>query len=403
MPEVLADTARSLFEFARGASLRMPADVRFGAACFNELPAAVRSAGGARRVFVLTGGRSADRLGLRARVTELLGGTAEAIRAHPDVSGEPTARSVDAAAARARRFRPDLVVAAGGGSVLDTAKAVAALATNPGAVEDYLEGAARRRPLARDPLPCIAAPTTAGTGTEMTRNAVVLSAAQGCKRSLRDERLLPRAALVDPALTLTLPAAVTAAGGMDAVTQLIESCLTARRTPAATELACRALRGVREALPAAVREPGDLDARTRMSLAASASGICLANAGLAMAHGIAAALGALHGVPHGVACGLLLPHTLRFNRDACEEPLAAALAAFLGRRRPAGDTIDAGIAAIEALNRDLGIPPDLTHLRLRPAEVERVARASSGSSMAGNPVPLNDAPEETLGFLLTLC
>jgi alcohol dehydrogenase class IV len=243
-------------------------------------------------------------------------------------------------------------------------------------------------------------PTTAGTGAEATRNAVIAAPDAGVKRSMRFDGMLPAVALLDPALTLSVPRAATAAGGLDTLTQLLEVCISAKRKPAVTALALQTLPLVRNALPACCEHPENLAARSAMLLASFISGVGLANAGLAMAHGISAALGALHGVPHGLACGILLPATLRYNRSACEPELAAALASFLNECTVAGASIETGIAEIERLQRQIGVPGDLRHLRLDAAALQKIAAGSMGSSMSGNPLPMN--PENTLAFLQTI-
>jgi alcohol dehydrogenase class IV len=187
---------------------------------------------------------------------------------------------------------------------------------------------------------------------------------------------------------------------MDALTQLIEACISTRRRVEVSALAHRALRYPLDALPRCVETPGDRAARAAMSMAASISGICLANTGLAMTHGIAAALGAWHGVPHGTACGIVLPHALRFLRDACTKDLAYALTAFLGESAADGDTIDRGILAIEDLGRRLGVPPDLKHLNLTGEQTDTLAKASIGNSMRGNPIPMT--PDAVLAFIRKL-
>lgn len=368
--------------------LRRPATIRFGINAFHDLGALARALGGAGPVLVIAGARWTRDHEFRAFLEQQFTGPTPRTLHYAACPGEPEAPCVDGVAGLARRIRPGLVVALGGGSSLDLGKAIAALATNPGSIEDYLEGPAGARPLAEPPLPVLAAPTTAGTGSEMTRNAVIGSVRQGAKRSLRDERLIPRIALIDPALTCTAPRAVTAASGMDALTQLIECCISRRRAPEVSALAHGTLRGVPAALRRCWTCPTDLDARALMSAAASISGACLANSGLAMAHGIAAALGARHGVPHGLACGVLLPHTLRWNRDAVESELAAALAAMLEEPAPTPGVIDRGIAEIERLLADLELPPDLRYLNLTAADLDALAEASMGRSLSGNPVDL---------------
>jgi alcohol dehydrogenase class IV len=384
--------SKKLVDEIRAAGLKAPARIIFGVGVFAQLEKLARELAGGKPVFIITAPFLAPQAEALLRV---LPGEVFA-----RVEGEPTVALADAAAEQARRLQPGLVISLGGGSVMDTGKAVAALAVNPGSVRDYLEGLGQRTALAAAPLPHIAVPTTAGTGAEATRNAVIAAPDAGVKRSMRFDGMLPAVALLDPALTLSVPRAATAAGGLDTLTQLLEVCISAKRKPAVTALALQTLPLVRNALPACCEHPENLAARSAMLLASFISGVGLANAGLAMAHGISAALGALHGVPHGLACGILLPATLRYNRSACEPELAAALASFLNECTVAGASIETGIAEIERLQRQIGVPGDLRHLRLDAAALQKIAAGSMGSSMSGNPLPMN--PENTLAFLQTI-
>ena len=410
MTTAIEEVAATALTEIRRLGLKAPARILFGAGGMAQAGILASELAGGHSALVLTCSAlmaptgAADRLLARLRAH---GVTAEVIS---DMDREPTVAMVDAAAARARAIRPGLIVSLGGGSVMDGAKAVAALAVNEGSAVEYLEGLGHRTQLAHPPLPHLAIPTTAGTGAEATRNAVIAAPDQGGKKSMRFDGLLPAVALLDPELTRSVPRAATAAGGLDTLTQLIEACISRKRTPAATALAHRGLRLVPAALPACYARPEDLAARSAMMLASFLSGVCLANAGLAMAHGIAAALGALHNVPHGLACGILLPATLRYNRPACAPELAAALAAYLNRDAPrnpeataamtADSVIDAGLAAIATLQRRLDVPADLRHLQLNDHALQRLAAMSMGSSMSGNPVPMD--PERTLAFLRAL-
>ncbi|MBM4155808.1 MAG: iron-containing alcohol dehydrogenase [Lentisphaerae bacterium] len=395
---VLQAAERAL-DLAHDRGLRIPCSVVFESGAYGHLGRYLTPLSPAGPILVVAG-RFARDPALRAFIEDQFCGHEVRSVHYAPVAGEPTCETIGAHAALARRIRPQLVLGVGGGSSIDSAKAVAALLTNDGPVEDYLEGLGRERRLECSPALCVAVPTTAGTGAEMTRNAVVACPRRRFKRSLRDDRMVPSLALIDPDLTLALPAEPTAAGGMDAITQLIEACISAKRRPETTELAESVLSLPLGALPRCIEDPSDRASRAAMSLAASASGICLANAGLAMAHGIAAALGAWHGMPHGLACGILLPHTLRHNRGACPDAMASALAAFLGEDAPRGDTIDRGIDAVDRLNVRIGIPPDLRHLRLSPAQLDTLAEASLGSSMQGNPVPMT--AESTRTFLASI-
>jgi len=404
LPAIEAQAAAALADI-RHAGLQAPARVLFGCGQFAAAGALARELAGGRAALLLT-----------CRAVPALAAAADRLRAdlsRPAVAAtlldvpaqEPTTEGVDAAAAQARALQPGLIISLGGGSIMDTGKAVAALAVNPGAAAEYLEHVGHRTGLEQPPLPHLAIPTTAGTGAEATRNAVLLAPGQGGKRSLRHAGLLPAAAVLDPELTRSVPRGATAAGGLDTLTQLIEACISRQRAPAVTALAHRGLRLVRAALPACCARPDDLPARSAMLLASFISGVCLANAGLAMAHGIAAALGALHHVPHGLACGILLPATLRYNWAACAPELAAALTAYRHLDAPASAAeedavIEAGLSAIEELQRRLGVPGDLRHLRLDAPALERLAAASMGSSMTGNPRPMD--PAATLAFLRTV-
>ena len=394
-------TASELIDLVRSAELAAPAVIRFGPGVMASMGAFLGREIPRGPVICIVDGQSAELSGIVPRVTAILQTENTTVLETIYVSGEPTVSRVDEIAAQVRERPPAWTLAVGGGSVIDTGKAVSALATNPGSVKDYLEGVGRGFTVANDPLPFVAVPTTSGTGAEMTKNAVIADHDQGFKKSMRDARMIPRIALLDPEQTRTVPAAVTAAAGMDAVTQLIEPCITAKRSPAVSELAGLALRGTREALPRCCREPDNLDARSTMALASGMSGVCLANAGLALVHGIASGLGGLHPVAHGLICGILLPHALRYNRDACKPELGEALRQFLGEDDITGDTIDRGITALERLQVETGVPRDLALLGLDEDQVRQIATASMGSSMTGNPIPMT--PESTLEFLRPIC
>ena len=394
-------TADALIARVRSAGLLAPAAIRFGAGTRSSIGDLLGREVPRGPVVCIVDGQSARQSGIASTLTELLQREDVPLLDTISVSGEPTVARVDEIAARVRELDPAWILAAGGGSVIDTGKAASALATNPGSVGDYLEGVGQGFTVQEDPLPLVALPTTSGTGAEMTKNAVIADHGQGFKKSMRDARMIPTAAILDPELTRTVPAAVTAAAGMDAITQLIEPCITIKRSAATSELAGLALRGTREALPRCCRQPDDLEARSTMALASGMSGVCLANAGLALVHGIASGLGGLHPIAHGLICGILLPHTLRTNRDACEPELGEALRQFLGEEKVSADTIDRGIAALDALQVETGVPRDLAFLKLDEAQVREIAECSMGSSMSGNPIPMT--PESTFEFLGPIC
>jgi alcohol dehydrogenase class IV len=371
------------FEFATAGR------IVFGAGCAAELGSMVASLG--RRALVVTGA-TPERW---RNLTERISGAMVACTACC-VPGEPSVELVRRESETAREARCDVVVAIGGGSVIDAGKALAALLTNPGDPMDYLEVIGRGLPIEKAAAPLVAVPTTAGAGSEATRNAVLASAEHGVKASMRSAGMLPRVALVDPELALGLPGAITASTGLDAITQLIEPYVSTRAN-LMTDLYCvEGLRQAAKALPRAFENGADLEARTAMSWASLLGGMALANAGLGAVHGFAAAVGGMFPAPHGAVCAALLPHVLERNVEALHEraPRSQALARYeeaarLVTGQPHATAADAAWWA-EEMCRMLEIPPlsaygvAAGHV---PALVENAARASS---MKANPVPLTD-------------
>jgi len=289
----------------------------------------------------------------------------------------------------ARSVAADVVVAIGGGGAIDAAKAIAALATNPRDVLDYLEVVGQGCPLTVAPLPVVAVPTTAGTGSEVTRNSVLGVPEHGVKVSLRSPFMLPRVALVDPALTKDLPPAPTAATGLDALTQLIEPYVSSRANPLVDGLCVTGISRVDEALRTSCRTPHDMEAREAMALASLLSGMALANAGLGAVHGFAAPIGGRFNAPHGAVCAALLPHVCAANLAALEarEPHHPARARYgtIARLVMADDraAVHDLVPALRALVADLGIPP-LAAYGIGSADVDvLVDHASRSSSMKG--------------------
>ncbi len=348
------------------------------------------AAGLGTRAMVVRGGRHLDASRTIARLEALLGDHGVEPVFHT-VRGEPDVEAVDAAAAAARDARCDLVIGIGGGSALDAAKAVAGLLTNDGGALDYMEVVGRGRTIERPAAPLVAVPTTAGTGTEVTRNAVVTSRERSFKASMRSPHLVPAVALVDPALTDFMPRRVTAATGLDALTQLVEAHVTRRANPITDALSLEGCTLAARSLVRACDNGDDREARDDMALAALMSGLCLANAGLGAVHGFAAPLGAAFPVPHGVACAALLPHVMDANVQALRRTDDGGpalerydrVAAALG----AGDALGA-VALARELAARLEIPP-LSRYGIGEGDVDvLVERAERASSMKGNPVTL---------------
>jgi alcohol dehydrogenase class IV len=298
------------------------------------------------------------------------------------LDGEPTVS--DAKEAAAAKY--DLVIGFGGGSVIDLAKAAAALMTNPGDPLDYLEVIGKGLPLKNRPAPCIAIPTTAGTGAEVTKNAVLASPEHKVKVSMRHPLMIPDLAIIDPECTLSMPPAVTAATGLDALTQLLEAFISKKANPM-TDGFCR------EGLPRAVRslrrafENGsDIKAREEMALASLFGGLALANAGLGAVHGFAGPIGGMFNVPHGMVCAALLPHVMKANLAAMDD--LSRLEEF--GRITGGETAEDGINWLAGLCRDLQVPP-LSALGIAKNDfLAIVEKSKNSSSMKGNPVELTE-------------
>ena len=314
--------------------------------------------------------------------------------------GEPQIGGVERGVAAARGAGCDVIVGVGGGSAIDAAKAVAGVLGNGGEVLDYMEVIGRGRPVTRPAVPWVAVPTTAGTGAEVTRNAVVGDPGRKFKASLRSELLLARVALVDPELGVSVSPEVTASSGMDALCQLIESYTSLNAQPMTDALAMQGVRLAARSLRRAVADGGDLQAREDMALAALLSGITLTNAGLGAVHGFAAPLGANFPIPHGTICAALLPHVMAANvaalRAQFSEHSVLDRYAEIGRHLALGHagrdgaSPEGAVDAAGALVEELRIPRLGTFGLTRREVPEMVALAKKASSMRYNPVVLSD-------------
>ncbi|MFA5193612.1 MAG: iron-containing alcohol dehydrogenase [Verrucomicrobiia bacterium] len=360
-------------------------------------PGALREAGPVAKAFgkraLVVTGRSAGRAKPLLRVLRAAGVKCATF----PVAGEPTTVSVREGAQRARDERCDVIIGFGGGSALDAAKAIAALLTNGGDLLDYLEVIGRGKPITLPSAPCIAIPTTAGSGAEVTRNAVIGSPQYRVKVSLRSPLILPRVAIVDPILTHHLPRQVTANSGLDALSQLIEPFVSAKANPMTDALCRSGMQRVARSLRRACEDGNDAAAREDMSLASLLGGLSLANAGLGAVHGFAAPLGGMFPAPHGAVCARLLPRVMEVNIRALRE------------RRPGSETLrrydevaqlltgnlrataDDGVAWVSELCEALEIAP-LGVCGVKPRHfLALVEKASAASSMKGNPILLSQS------------
>jgi alcohol dehydrogenase class IV len=362
--------------------------ILFGAGQALEIAPAAAAMG--RRALLVTGASRERAAPIAGRIE------AAGVACAPfTVPGEPTVETIRGGAAYARGERCDLVISIGGGSAIDAGKALAAMLANPGDPLDYLEVIGGGRALERPSAPFIAVPTTAGTGSEVTRNAVLASPERQVKASLRSPWMLPRLAVVDPELTLDLPRSITASTGLDALTQLIEPYVSVRANPMTDVFCVEGIRRAAAALPRVWENGRDREARTEMAWASLLGGLALANAGLGAAHGIAAPVGGMFPAPHGAVCAAVLPHVMDANIESlrARAPESEALRRYdtvarLLTGRPQAAAED-GARWVESLSRGLEIPP-LSAYGVGAADIPLLAgKAASASSMKANPIVLS--------------
>jgi alcohol dehydrogenase class IV len=368
-----------------GFDLALPARISFGAGRADELPGIVAALGA--RVLVVTGSTP-------ARVEHLLA----PLRAGADalaivtVAGEPSVDDARAATSAGVSIDAAVVVAIGGGSPIDLAKATAMLLANGGDPLDYIEVVGRGQPITRPSVPVVAVPTTAGTGSEVTANAVLGVPDGRVKASLRHASMIPRHALVDPALTLDCPPAVTAAAGMDALIQCLEPYVSNRANPLTDGWARTGLMAAGRSLRPAFENGADLAARTDMALCSLMGGLALANAKLGAVHGFAGVIGGMTGAPHGAVCAALLAPVVAANLARAESSVRTRyteVAQWL--TGDPGASAEDGLAWITGTVGALGIAA-LSSYGLGPAQADEVvAGAARASSMQGNPVRLDVA------------
>lgn len=357
-----------------------------------------------QRAFLISGSRTLERNGVVDDVVANLRNAGLQVLGFPVESREPEVRDVDLLVRSLRDLDPtdgDLVIALGGGATIDLGKAAAALVTNRhgDSVEDFLEGVGRGLQITVPPLPFIAVPTTAGTGAEATKNSVISSNPDRVnlyKKSLRSELMVPRLVLVDPELCRSVSRQTTAYTGMDAITQLIESYISRRAAPIPQALCRQGLAMAIPALPQAVADGAHRPAREAMSHAALLSGIALANSGLGLAHGVAAALGVTCQVPHGLACAVMLPIALKTNLPVCQSQLAELEnhLSLAGSPEPCESSQSTAasrfVERIERLCRELQIPGRLRELGVAIEQLPSLVKGSRGNSMSGNPRNVSD-------------
>jgi alcohol dehydrogenase class IV len=313
------------------------------------------------------------------------------------IDGEPTTTVIEQAVNRARKGSCRFVVGFGGGSVIDSGKAIAAMLTNEGVLLDYLEVIGRGRKLEHKPVPYVAIPTTAGTGAEVTRNAVIGSPQHRVKVSMRSSLMLPDIAIIDPTLTYELPPEITAATGLDALTQLIEAFVSRKANPMTNGLCREGIATAARALPVVYHNGEDTRARADMSLASLFSGLVLANAGLGAVHGFAGPIGGLFPAPHGAVCARLLPYVMTANLTALRQRaqnddllVRFQQVAQLLTGDPSAEA-EQGLLWLQQLSNELKVPP-LSAYGIEDEHIPLIIeKAKMASSMKGNPVDLTDS------------
>jgi alcohol dehydrogenase class IV len=382
-----------------------PSRIVFGWGRIAEIGAVVRSIG--PRAFIVWGSRTIASSQTGSDIVRAIEAERIAVRQLQLAPGEPEVATIDRLAAELRDFHPtrdDVIVAIGGGSGLDAGKALAGLALDPeeSSVKEFLEGVGTGRKIGWPVLPVVAVPTTAGTGSEATFNAVISSRDAPFKKSFRDHRLMPKVALIDPQLACSAPRHITAWAGMDALTQLIEAYISRKGNRLTRRLAYSGIDHLDSAIRMVDRDPTAPGARMVLARAAYLSGLALANGGLGIAHGVAAGLGAMNGTPHGQACATMLPVAMKVNAGIKVEkdwPYSWERDLYhrFARMDFGNSTVSEERAGTELVNRirvlihDLEIPTRLSALGVTKQDIPELVRLSQGSSLSGNPKPISEA------------
>jgi alcohol dehydrogenase class IV len=372
----------------------LPTRIVTGNGCFAEIGDYAAAYG--NRALLVCGTHSLRASGHLDRALLTLEDASIQVAVYDAISGEPTLEMVETGLGLARQQKSEVVVGIGGGSAMDAAKAIAGLYTHEGTAEHYFSGS---RKVSGGGLPWIAVPTTAGTGAEVTKNAVLISHQLNQKASLRHDEWFANVALVDPELTLNAPPEITAASGSDALTQAIEAYTSIGASPVTDALAARAIRCIGQSLQTAYRNGKDLNARADMLYGSMLAGMAFSNARLGGVHGMAHPLGYRYHIPHGMVCGLLLPYVMDYNVEYAAAKYAH-VAQLLGIDTASMDTLTAAAQAAERareLVTSVGIPVHLESLGVRQEDLGTIADESMPSgSLKHNPRPLQKADVQAI-------
>ena len=363
-------------ELGRRSVLIIPNRVIFGTGTVDEIGGTASGYG--KRTCVVYGGKSSLNNGNLNRVVDSLVSTGMTVEKIGGISHDPDEDLVAKTVKRVDAFKPDVIIGLGGGSVMDTGKAASILITNGGTVPDYWKGKEFTEPS----IPYIAVPTTAGTGSEVTKNAVITSSDKSFKKSIRSEYMIPNVALVDPSLTLGAPENVTVSTGLDALIQNIEAYTSKNAGPITDTLALRGIELSGKYLRKAVENPKDFEAREALSLSSLYGGIALANAGLGLAHGLSHPIGIHFGLPHGRACAVVMAKVMEYNYSAREERYGKIGMLLSGRPN--------AVHAFNELTDFFGISRHLGDYGIKSEDIPMLVEGSKGGSRNYNPVPHSD-------------
>jgi len=381
-----------------------PGKIIFGTGGLSQVGAEAKRLGS--KVLVVLGRSAMRKSGALDCLTHLLKENNLEYIIYENIPSDPTVETVDTGASLARKGNCNLVIALGGGSVLDTGKAISAMVTNEGSVADYQEIEGKDRKFKTKPIPFIAIPTTSGTGSEATRNAVITNTKLGLKKSIRDPWLIPELALVDPELTLSLPPHITAICGGDALTQCIESYLGKKSQEITDALALHAIGLIGKSLVKAVKEGKNLEARKDMAMAALLSGLCLSNSGLGAAHALSHPLGVYYKIPHGLSCAVLLPYVMEYNQPVVTKKLAK-MAECLGENISSLSETESAQRAVEKIKEILtavGIKENLSEWKIKEEDFPQLIKSAKGGSLNNNPRDISDKNLTELLYKMTgLC
>ena len=367
-----------------------PGKIIFGSGGLSQVGAEAKRLG--NKALVVLGRSAMRKSGALDRLTYLLRENNLEYIIYENIPSDPTVEIVDKGANLAKKGKCNLIIALGGGSVLDTGKAISAMVTNEGSVADYQEIEGKGRKFQYKTIPFIAIPTTSGTGSEATSNAVITNTELSLKKSIRDPWLIPEVALVDPELTLFLPPHITATCGGDALTQCIESYLGKKSQEISDALALHAIGLIGKSLVKAVKKGKNLKARKDMAMAALLSGLCLSNSGLGAAHALSHPLGVYYKIPHGLSCTVLLPYVMEFNLSVVTKKMTK-IAQSLGENISLLSEKEASQRAVDKIKEifsQVGIKSNLSEWGIKEEDFSKIIKGSKGGSLNNNPRETSD-------------